>query len=129
MAYYPTIGMKRPNETLRANFGQEPFAFDIDKMVQTEKAAIHAEITRANGEYKDKVSTDETKFVHSLIGQYLAHDGYVETARAFAEEVMEEAKALANDGELDMPHLETDEDIDAINRQSMPSLLALRTPR
>lgn len=118
VAYYPTVGMKKPNETLRANFGQEPFAFDIDKMVQAEKAAIQAEITRAKGPYKEKVSTDETQFIHSLIGQYLAHDGYVETARAFAEEVIEEAKALANDGEADIPYMETDEDIDAINRQS-----------
>jgi hypothetical protein len=35
--YHPTIGMKKPGETLRANFGQEPFAFDIDKMVQVRK--------------------------------------------------------------------------------------------
>ena len=32
--YYPTVGMKKPGEALRANFGQEPFAFDIDKMMQ-----------------------------------------------------------------------------------------------
>lgn len=116
--YYPTVGMKKPNETLRANFGQEPFAFDIDKMVQAEKAAIQAEITRGEKSYREKVSTDETQFIHNLVQQYLAHDGYVETARAFAEEVVEEAKALENDDSVNTPYTETDEDIDAINRQS-----------
>jgi hypothetical protein len=31
---------------------------------------------------------------------------------------MEEAKALSPDGKADVPHLETEEDIDAVNRQS-----------
>ena len=29
---YPSIGMKRPNAHLEANFGQRPFVFDIDQM-------------------------------------------------------------------------------------------------
>jgi len=117
MPYYPTIGMKKQGETLRANFGQEPFAFDIDKMVQDEKAAIQAEIARTK--LSDKVATDETEFIHQLIGQYLAHDGYVETARAFADEAIEEARALASDEDADIPYTETVEDLDALNRQSM----------
>ncbi len=27
---YPSVGMKRPGEHLRVNFGQTPFVFDID---------------------------------------------------------------------------------------------------
>jgi hypothetical protein len=49
----------------------------------------------------------------------LAHDGYVETARAFAEEVNEEARALANDDNEAIPYIAAEEDLDAINRQSM----------
>jgi hypothetical protein len=108
--------MKKQGETLRANFGQEPFAFDIDKMVQDEKAAIQAEIARTRS--SDKVATDETEFIHQLIGQYLAHDGYVETARAFADEAIEEARALASDEDADIPYSEPVEDLDALNRQS-----------
>ncbi|KAF2246434.1 SPRY-domain-containing protein [Trematosphaeria pertusa] len=119
MPYYPTVGMKKPGETLRANFGQEPFAFDIDKMVQAEKASIQSEITRGTGPCKEKVSTDETQFIHTLVGQYLAHDGYVETARAFAEEVIEEVKAVLNDENAEIPYQETVEDLDAINRQKI----------
>jgi hypothetical protein len=121
MQYYPTVGMKKPGETLRANFGQEPFAFDIDKMVQDEKAVIQAEIARTSVLYK--TVPDETKFIHQLIGQYLAHDGYVETARAFAEETIEEARALANEDDEEIPYGDVVEDLDALNRQSMFSLI------
>ncbi|KAF2259807.1 Ran-binding protein-like protein [Lojkania enalia] len=119
--YYPTVGMKKPGETLRANFGQEPFSFDIDAMVQAEKAVILAEIDRTKLSARadrDKGPTDESILIHDLVGQYLAHDGYVETARAFAEEVIEEARALTgNDGELG--YIEAAEDLDAINRQKI----------
>ncbi|KAF1914301.1 CTLH/CRA C-terminal to lish motif domain-containing protein [Ampelomyces quisqualis] len=115
--YYPTVGMKKPGETLSANFGQEPFAFDIDKMVTDEKAAIHAEIARVTA--ASKAAADETELIHQLIGQYLAHDGYVETARAFADETIEEARALANDEDADIPYGEAVEDLDALNRQKI----------
>jgi hypothetical protein len=82
--------MKKPGETLRANFGQEPFAFDIDRMMRDEKAAI----------------------------QYLAHDGYVETAREFSDEIIDEARALANEDDADAPYREAKTDLDALNRQS-----------
>lgn len=31
---YPSVGMKKPGEHLRINFGQSPFVFDIDSMVE-----------------------------------------------------------------------------------------------
>ncbi|KAL5117285.1 hypothetical protein ACEQ8H_004844 [Pleosporales sp. CAS-2024a] len=110
--YYPTVGMKKSGETLRANFGQEPFAFDIDKMVADDKAIIQAEIART-------VVPNETNMIHDLIGQYLAHDGYLETARAFRQERVEEARALATDGGAHMTHAEQVEDLDALNRQKI----------
>jgi hypothetical protein len=113
--YYPTVGMKKHGEILSANFGQEPFAFDIDKMVTDEKAAIQAEIAQVHAVSK---LAEETDTIHKLIGQYLAHDGYVETARAFADETIEEARALANDDDADIPYGEAVEDLDALNRQS-----------
>jgi hypothetical protein len=114
--YYPTVGMKKPGETVRVNFGQEPFAFDIDKMVQDEKAAIQTEITRTKTEAS--VLGGEDTLIHRLVGQYLAHDGYVETARAFSDEIVDEARALANDEEADIPYRTAVEDLDALNRQS-----------
>lgn len=116
MPYYPTVGMKKPGETVRVNFGQEPFAFDIDRMVQDEKAAIQAEIARTKVE--SRAAGGEDALIHQLVGQYLAHDGYVETARAFSTEILEEAKALANDENADLPYRAAVEDLDALNRQS-----------
>ncbi|CAO2657855.1 Nn.00g071150.m01.CDS01 [Neocucurbitaria sp. VM-36] len=117
MLYYPTVGMKKPGETVRVNFGQEPFAFDIDKMVQDEKAAIQAEIARTKS--ASSMPADETELIHQLVGQYLAHDGYVETARSFAEEIIDEARALANDEDADVPYRAAVEDLDALNRQKI----------
>lgn len=116
MPYYPTVGMKKPGETVRVNFGQEPFAFDIDKMVQDEKSAIQAEIARTKPEFS--AAADEDALIHQLVGQYLAHDGYVETARAFSDEILDEAKALVNDENADLPYRAAVEDLDALNRQS-----------
>ena len=110
--------MKKPGETLRANFGQEPFAFDIDKMVQDEKAAIQEEINQTKFAPSVASAPDETQFIHRLISQYLAHDGYVETAQAFAEETVDEARALANNDDATTPYGETVEDMNALYRQS-----------
>lgn len=30
---FPSVGMKRPGEHVRVNFGQNPFVFDIDGMM------------------------------------------------------------------------------------------------
>lgn len=116
--YYPTIGLKKPGETLRANFGQEPFAFDIDKMMQDEKAAIQEEIDQTSFVPSVASAPDETQFIHRLISQYLTHDGYVETAQAFAEERVDEARALANNDDVTIPYGEAVEDMNALYRQS-----------
>jgi Ran-binding protein 9/10 len=61
----------------------------------------------------------ETEIIHGLIAQYLAHDGYVDTARAFAQEVRAEQQALSN-GKMDpAADREPEEDVNAINRQRM----------
>jgi Ran-binding protein 9/10 len=31
---YPSVGMKKPSEHLRVNFGQSQFVFDIDSLVE-----------------------------------------------------------------------------------------------
>jgi hypothetical protein len=56
----------------------------------------------------------------------LAHDGYVETARAFAEEVREESRSLANGSEAGLKYLDPEEDSDAINRQSAYKLAVVQ---
>jgi hypothetical protein len=96
-------------------------------MVQDEKAAIQEEINQTKFAASATSAPDETQFIHRLISQYLAHDGYVETAQAFAEEIVDEARALANDDDATIPYQEAVEDMDALNRQSKHSNTCLPT--
>lgn len=41
---YPTVGLQTPGEVVDANFGQEPFKFDIEDMMNELKAATRASI-------------------------------------------------------------------------------------
>jgi hypothetical protein len=69
---------------------------------------------------------NETQLIHRLIAQYLAHDGYIETARAFAQEVGQENRNLVNGistDATDARDLEPEEDLDAIQRQSKAHFL------
>lgn len=90
---------------------------------QAEKAEIQAEIGRLREPRRTSGSGmppfDETAFIHGLVGQYLSHDGYVESARAFSEEVNEEASALANDNNAHISYVPPEDDLDAINRQKI----------
>ncbi|KAL8675207.1 MAG: hypothetical protein Q9168_000460 [Polycauliona sp. 1 TL-2023] len=89
---YPSVGMKRPHAQLTVNFGQKPFVFDIDDMI------------------KDS-------FLKEFVAQFFAHDGFVETAKAFADEVQAESRALNLNTEESHPNLTIEEDLDATNRQ------------
>jgi hypothetical protein len=71
---------------------------------------------------------DETALIQALVSQYLAHDGYVDTARAFAEDVQNESQALDSDtSRLGISSLDPKGDADAVNRQrNQASLFVLR---
>lgn len=60
---------------------------------------------------------DETALIQELVAQFLAHDGYVETARAFADEVGAESRALKNGQGFRPKDIGAEEDLDAVNRQ------------
>ncbi|KAK1829062.1 SPRY domain-containing protein [Podospora conica] len=59
----------------------------------------------------------ETKMIQFLVLQFLQHDGYVETARAFAEEINSEQVALNLDPNKSIPGINIKDDEDANNRQ------------
>ncbi|KAI9706045.1 MAG: hypothetical protein M1836_005451 [Candelina mexicana] len=117
---YPSVGMKRPGEHLRANFGQTPFVFDIDGMMARERMIIEQEIN-ATSIASLQPPLDETRLIQELVAQFLAHDGYVETAKAFTQEVRVESRALQNGQVSRYKDLEAEEDHDAVNRQRMYS--------
>ena len=41
---YPTVGLQTPGEIIDANFGQEPFVFDIEGEMQETRSRIHRTI-------------------------------------------------------------------------------------
>ena len=53
------------------------------------------------------------------MAQFLAHDGYVETAKAFRGEVQFEANALRTTPATSPDTIAVEEDADAVNRQRM----------
>ena len=61
---------------------------------------------------------DEDALIKELVAQFLAHDGYVETAKSFAAEITSEARALHNRSDNILRGFEIDDDKDAVNRQS-----------
>lgn len=60
---------------------------------------------------------DENALVKELVAQFLAHDGYVKSAKAFAEEVQAENGTLKSGAASFLDNFSVEDDIDAVNRQ------------
>lgn len=59
----------------------------------------------------------ETDLIHALVLQFLQHDGYVETARAFAKDIKQQKEALRLDPNVTVDGINIKDDEDANNRQ------------
>ncbi|KEQ76075.1 SPRY-domain-containing protein [Aureobasidium namibiae CBS 147.97] len=121
---YPSVGMKKNNEHLRVNFGSAPFVFDIDSMmeaIQKQRNRVKADINKTSADTLES-ARDETMLVQELVAQYLAHDGYVETARAFNREVRDERKPLHMDSD-GVELFDPSQDLHATKRQSIRSAI------
>ena len=59
----------------------------------------------------------ETDVIQALVLQFLQHDGYVETARAFAEDMKVQKEALSLDPGFKVDGVNIRDDEDANNRQ------------
>ncbi|XP_078042024.1 ran-binding protein M isoform X1 [Augochlora pura] len=86
---YPTVGLQTPGEVVEANFGQEPFVFDIDDMLNELRVRTRLQIinhpTPDHGQWQ--------AVLHKMVSTYLVHHGYCATAEAFANstgQVLEE---------------------------------------
>ena len=84
-------------------------------MIQNEKQAIFNEV-QATSIADLQPPMDESTLLHELVAQFLAHDGYVETARAFAHEAGEQIAPL-NEGATSRKY-DVEDDLEATNRQS-----------
>lgn len=125
---FPTIGMKKySGASVSVNFGQRPFVFDIREKMAASRDAVKQDISKA------KTTTlapkkDENTLIQDLVRQYLAHDGYVETARAFAEELSREKSALDGNPPGTDSAASSADNSEAVHRQSEYRALRGRTP-
>ena len=94
---YPTVGLQTPGEIIDANFGQEPFKFDIEgemRELRRKTQSLVEELTwpRKQGE--------EQAVLHHMVLSYLVHHGYSQTAEGFArcvgQEISEELASMRN---------------------------------
>jgi len=85
---------------------------------QIEKGALLEEISLESP--KNLYSqVDETSFLQNLVLQYLAHEGYIDTAKTFTHEVQTASKLLHGNMDAASGVPEYKEDQDAVNRQSL----------
>lgn len=89
--------------------------------VQNERIKVRNEVNRTSVTSLES-SLDERSLIQELIAQYLAHDGYVETARAFADEVHGQRQSLSEHSQP-LKMFDPSQDIHAVNRQSTQSIL------
>lgn len=66
------------------------------------------------------VARRETEEIQRLVAQYLAHEGYVDTATAFAGDIQDQRRNLSPDASWSAMHGSMDDDT-APNRQSTSS--------
>ncbi|KAI0394659.1 ran-binding protein [Xylariaceae sp. FL0594] len=114
---YPVVGMKKPGEQIRANFGQSPFVYKIDQVIENERSQIQAAIARTSVERLVSPPLNETELIQKLVMQFLQHDGYIETARELADEIYAEQKALSNISNTPVTSISVKDNEDAYKRQ------------
>lgn len=85
--------------------------------LQHERASIQAEINTTSTDTLQP-PLDESSLLQELVAQFLAHDGYVETAHAFAQEVATETAALQSGHGAPLKKYEVEEDHHAVHRNS-----------
>ena len=92
--------------------------------MQSQSSKVRDEINATNVSSLHP-SLNEDSLIKELVAQFLAHDGYVETAKAFAAEVRAEANALRNSSNTVLSGVEIEDDLDAVNRQRITAALDL----
>lgn len=120
---YPVVGLRHPGDCVRANFGHDPFLFDIEDHVQQRrkatwdfimktpldstllrrryhKNAIKSLIT--NTEPPSALTEGESKSVlNQLVLSYLVHHGYAKAARAFHKQQRGRSRSQEVDVDMD----------------------------
>lgn len=119
---YPAVGLRHPGDSVRVNFGHDPFLFDIEDHVQQRRNMTWATIMKTPLDstllrrryHKNAIKSlititeppaalteDESKTVlNQLVLSYLVHHGYAKTARAFHKQ--QKGSNRKQEGDVDM---------------------------
>ena len=76
---FATVGLQTPGEEVEANFGMEPFIYDIDDDVK----ALRQRVTRSVVQFPVRYSEWQAT-LHKLLQTWLVHNGYCSTAQVFS---------------------------------------------
>lgn len=79
MPLFATVGLQTPGEEVEANFGMEPFIYDIDDDMKALKQRITESIVEFPVKYCEWQAT-----IHRLVQSWLIHNGYCSTAEVFS---------------------------------------------
>ncbi|KAJ6221325.1 hypothetical protein RDWZM_007137 [Blomia tropicalis] len=77
---FPTVGLQTPGEELEANFGLEPFSYDIEQ----DMIALKKRITESINTFPVN-HAEWQPMLHYLVQSWLIHNGYCSTAQVFSE--------------------------------------------
>ncbi|KAG7090737.1 hypothetical protein E1B28_009827 [Marasmius oreades] len=91
---YPSVGLQHVGESVKVNFGHEPFKYDIEYYVQQQRNQAWAEIIErpvdtsffSAGNNGSAPEEQTKRTLNRLVLSYLAHHGYVKTARVFQKQ-------------------------------------------
>jgi len=94
---YPTVGLQTPGEVIDANFGQEPFKFDVEGEMRELRRKTQGVIEELSWPRRHG---DAQSVLHNMVATYLVHHGYSQTAESFAksagQEISEELTSMRN---------------------------------
>jgi len=76
---FPTVGLQTPGEEVEANFGMEPFIYDIEDDMKALRQRITASIVDFPVKYSEWQNS-----LHKLVQTWLVHNGYCSTAEVFS---------------------------------------------
>lgn len=76
---YPIVGLQTPGEEIEANFGLEPFMYDIQQEIDQVRQKLTANIINFPVKYNEWQYT-----INKIIQSWLTHNGYYNTAQVFS---------------------------------------------
>ena len=76
---FATVGLQTPGEEVEANFGMEPFIYDIEDDMKALRQRITDSVVQFPVKYNEWQAT-----LHRLVQTWLIHNGYCSTAEVFS---------------------------------------------